>query len=129
VHEAENTRYDLLKYSHLPDHSNPFDCPHWFRTSFALSTSYQAKVVRLHLDGINYRADVWMNGQQVANVQDVVGMFKRSRFDISKFAKTGGRVGDVLSESFTATGMKRPSRRDPTMPARISGRSMPLGLP
>jgi beta-galactosidase/beta-glucuronidase len=90
VNEAENTRYDLLKYSHLPDHSNPFDRPYWFRTSFTLPASYQGQTVWLHLDGINYRADVWLNGQQIANANDVVGMFKRFRFDISKLAKTDG---------------------------------------
>jgi hypothetical protein len=90
VNEAENTRYNLMQYSHLPDHSNPFDRPYWFRTSFTLPASYQGQVVWLHLDGINYRADVWLNGQQIANANDVVGMFKRFRFDISQFAKTGG---------------------------------------
>ncbi len=95
VNESENARYDLLKYSHLPDHSNPFDRPYWFRTSFTLPASYQGQVVWLHLDGINYRADVWLNGQQVANAQDVVGMFKRFRFDISKFAKTGAATNTL----------------------------------
>ncbi len=95
VNEAENKRYDLLKYSHLPDHSNPFDRPYWFRTTFTLPASYQGQVVWLHLDGINYRADVWLNGKQVANAQDVVGMFKRFRFDVSKFAKTGGAANTL----------------------------------
>ena len=95
VNAAENTRYNLMQYSHLPDHSNPFDRPYWFRTSFALPASYQGQTVWLHLDGINYRADVWLNGHQIANAQDVVGMFKRFRFDISKFAKTGGAMNTL----------------------------------
>ncbi len=95
VNEAENKRYDLLKYSHLPDHSNPFDRPYWFRTTFTLPATYQGQVVWLHLDGINYRADVWLNGKQIANAHDVVGMFKRFRFDISKFAKPGGATNTL----------------------------------
>jgi hypothetical protein len=95
VNEKENTRYNLMQYSHLPDHSNPFDRPYWFRTSFTLPASYQGRVVWLHLDGINYRADVWLNGQQVATANDVVGMFKRFRFDISQFAKTGGAANTL----------------------------------
>ncbi len=95
VNAAENTRYDLLKYSHLPDHSNPFDRPYWFRTSFTLPANFQGQTVWLHLDGINYRADVWLNGQRIANAQDVVGMFKRFRFDVSKFAKTGGATNTL----------------------------------
>ena len=91
VNEVENKRYDLLKYSHLPDHSNPFDRPYWFRTSFQLPADHQGKVIWLHLDGINYRADVWLNGKQIASRDDVVGMFKRFRFDISKVANVGGQ--------------------------------------
>lgn len=92
ANDGENTRYDLLKYSHLPDHSNPFNRPYWFRVSFKLPPSYDGHVVWLHLDGINYRADIWLNGQQVANAKDIVGMFKRFRFDVSKFARTGGAI-------------------------------------
>ncbi len=95
VNEKENTRYNLMQYSHLPDHSNPFDRPYWFRTSFTLPASYQGRTVWLHLDGINYRADIWLNGQQIANANDVVGMFKRFRFDISKFVKTGGEMNTL----------------------------------
>ena len=95
VNAAENTRYNLMQYSHLPDHSNPFDRPYWFRTTFTLPASYQGQVAWLHLDGINYRADVWLNGQQIATAQDVVGMFKRFRFDVSQFAKTGGATNTL----------------------------------
>jgi exo-1,4-beta-D-glucosaminidase len=90
VNEVENKRYDLLKYSHLPDHSNPFDRPYWFRTSFQLPANDQGKIIWLHLDGINYRADIWLNGKQIADAKDVVGMFERFRFDITKEAKIGG---------------------------------------
>jgi len=90
VNEVENKRYDLLKFSQLPDHSNPFDRPYWFRTSFRLSNDNQGKVIWLHLDGINYRADVWLNGKQIASANDVAGMFERFRFEITKEASIGG---------------------------------------
>jgi len=90
VNEVENKRYDLLKYSHLPDHSNPFDRPYWFRTSFQLPSDDQGKIIWLHLDGINYRADIWLNGKQIADAKDVVGMFERFRLNITKEAKIGG---------------------------------------
>ena len=44
----------------------------------------------LHLDGINYRADVWLNGRQVADAKSVVGMFRRFRFDVSSFVVEDG---------------------------------------
>ena len=35
---------------------------YWFRTEFTLPESYADKRVWMQLDGINYRAEVWLNG-------------------------------------------------------------------
>jgi hypothetical protein len=55
-----------------------------------LPARYAGKTVWLHLDGINYRADVWLNGRQVADAKSVVGMFRRFWFDVSSFVSGGG---------------------------------------
>ena len=57
---------------------------------FRLPARYAGKTVWLHLDGINYRADVWLNGRQVADAKSVVGMFRRFCFDVSSFVSGGG---------------------------------------
>lgn len=80
---AQNKRYDLNKYSHLPNHENPWAKPYWFRSEFRLPADFKGKVVWLHLDGINYRADVWVNGKQIADHKDVAGMFERYRFNVT----------------------------------------------
>ena len=82
--DAHNRRFDLAKFSHLPDKSNPWTKPWWFRTEFKTPADYRDKVVWLNLDGINYRADVWLNGRQIANAKQVAGMFQRHRFDITR---------------------------------------------
>lgn len=89
VNDAENARYHLLQYSHLPNHQNPWKKPYWFRTAFKLPANYDGRQIWLHFGGINYRADVWFNGKQIGFAKDVVGMFKRFQFNISKLAKTG----------------------------------------
>ena len=88
--DDHNRRYQLGRFSHLPDKSNPWAKPYWFRKEFLLPGSYAGKTVWLHLDGINYRADVWLNGRPVAVAGHVAGMFKRFLFDVSSFVRQGG---------------------------------------
>jgi len=59
-----------------------FDVPWWYRTQFKLPAS-DGKTVRLIFEGINYRADVWVNGKQVASQADVAGAFRYFEFDVS----------------------------------------------
>jgi hypothetical protein len=83
-------RLDLGKYSHLKDNPNPFRDPYWFRTTFRIAEEEKGKKIWLNFDGINYRADVWLNGTQIANATEMAGMFQRFRYDITAFAKPGG---------------------------------------
>lgn len=88
--EEQNRRYELGKYSHLPNKENPWAKPYWFRSEFTVPAEYKGKVVWLHLDGINYRADVWVNGKQIGRHEDVAGMFERFRFNITDVVKREG---------------------------------------
>jgi exo-1,4-beta-D-glucosaminidase len=67
----------------MPDDS-PFRCSWWYRTEFAVPTSFKEKTLWLHFDGINYRANVWLNGRQLEDAEDIVGPFRAFEFDISK---------------------------------------------
>ena len=76
-----NKRLNLAKYTHLKDYPNPFKDPYWYRTEFKVSSLN--KKVWLNFDGINYRADVWVNGKQVADSSTMVGMFQRFKYDVT----------------------------------------------
>lgn len=78
-----NRTYDLAKFSHLPDDRNPWAEPYWFRTQFRLPETYKGRVIWLNIEGINYRADVWLNGHLIADSKEVVGMFGRWALDIT----------------------------------------------
>lgn len=54
----------------------------WYRTTFSVPDDGQ--VYSLVLKGINYRADVWVNGHKIADQSQVVGMYNSFEFDISK---------------------------------------------
>jgi len=52
----------------------------WYRTEVEMPAAYRGKRIWLNLDGINYRADVFVNGQEVGKM---AGAFIRGRFDIT----------------------------------------------
>jgi len=78
-----NHSYDLAKFSHLPDGRNPWSGPYWFWTQFRLPEAYTGRQIWLNIEGINYRADVWLNGYLIADSKEVVGMFGRWALDIT----------------------------------------------
>jgi exo-1,4-beta-D-glucosaminidase len=70
-----------------------FQDPWWFRTTFDLDGFNQGnEVARLLLDGINYRANIWLNGSQIASKDSVYGAFNQFDLNISRFAKAGGNL-------------------------------------
>lgn len=81
-----NRKYDLAKYSYIDGVSNPWKDPYWFRKEFNLPVSSTGKKLWLNFDGINYRADVWLNGHKIAGQQEMEGMFIRYRYDITQYA-------------------------------------------
>src|SRR5882724_4380148 len=49
---------------------SPFLCSWWFRTEFKIPAELQGKTKSLHFDAINYRANVWLNGEKIADAKD-----------------------------------------------------------
>ena len=74
----------------MPDGS-PFRCSWWWRTEFALPTSLTGDHFWLHFPGINYRANVWVNGKKVADQKDVAGTFRIFEFDVTSALNLKGQ--------------------------------------
>jgi exo-1,4-beta-D-glucosaminidase len=70
---------------------SPFACSWWFRTEFTAPSAAAAagKIDWLHFNGINYRANIWLNGQKIADAKDVAGTYRTFEFNISKYLKHG----------------------------------------
>ncbi|HVN81719.1 MAG TPA: glycoside hydrolase family 2 TIM barrel-domain containing protein [Terriglobia bacterium] len=68
---------------------SPFVVPWWYRKEFRIPASYEGMFPRLHFDGINFRANIWLNGVQIADNKKVAGSFRLYEFDISPTAKYG----------------------------------------
>jgi mannosylglycoprotein endo-beta-mannosidase len=56
---------------------------YWFRTEFNLSKDeFSGKRSWLQVDGINYRAEIWLNGNMIGNI---TGMFYQDLIDITNY--------------------------------------------
>lgn len=69
--------------------ASPFRQSWWYRTEFKLPSEYKGRTTWLAFDGINYRANVWMNGVQIASADKFEGTWRIFRFDVSAVAKPG----------------------------------------
>jgi exo-1,4-beta-D-glucosaminidase len=72
----------------MPEDS-PYAKPWWYRTEFDLPASYAGKTVRIAFHGINYRAEIWINGQKVADADQIVGAFRRYDLDVTRYVRAG----------------------------------------
>lgn len=84
----DNGVYKSLYYgTNLTTPGNLWKQDWWYRTTFTAPAGQQ--VYTLIFKGINYRADIWLNGSKVANSDQVVGMYNSFEFDVSKQIKPG----------------------------------------
>ena len=79
---------ELFANREMPEGS-PFRCSWWYRTEFNLPADYQNKKVWLNFLGINYRANLWVNGRKVADKFDVAGAYRTFEFNVSDFVQPG----------------------------------------
>ncbi len=66
----------------------PFQKPWWFRKEFTLPEPVPASV-RLVFEGVNYRANVWVNGQRMASDREIVGAFRRFDIEVGRVVRPG----------------------------------------
>ena len=59
---------------------------YWYRALFEVPKPYKGHHIWLNFDGINYAAEVWVNGTQVGTMR---GAFCRGAFDITRNVKPG----------------------------------------
>jgi exo-1,4-beta-D-glucosaminidase len=73
--------------------NNPLlDKPWWFRKEFTLPEAEKNKTIVLKLHGINYKANVWLNGERIADSAHIKGPFRIIELDITKHVKPGANV-------------------------------------
>ena len=68
---------------------SPFLCSWWFRAEFEGPSTLARKNSWLDFLGINYRANVWVNGVKVGDAKDVAGTYRAFEFNVSKNVQAG----------------------------------------
>ena len=71
--------------------ASPFKCSWWWRNEFLVPASFAKKNISIRFPGINYRANVWFNGEKVGDAQEIAGTYRIFEFDLSKLAKPGAK--------------------------------------
>ncbi len=82
----------------MPEES-PYKPSWWYRTELDVPEGLAGRSLWLRFDGINYRANAWVNGTQIANSREVVGAFRRYEFDVTRLLRPGER-GAIAVEVF-----------------------------
>jgi exo-1,4-beta-D-glucosaminidase len=82
---------------------SPYRCGWWYRKQFtAPAATAKEQHYWLHFAGINYRAEIWLNGHKIAGSTEVAGAYRSYDFDVTEFLKSGG--SNVLAvETFAPT--------------------------
>jgi len=76
-----------------------FETSWWFRNTFNLiDFDNKTEHLKLLIDGINYRANFWLNGKYIANKDSLFGAFRQFELNISQQVKSGDNI--LLVEIF-----------------------------
>jgi exo-1,4-beta-D-glucosaminidase len=79
----------------MPEDS-PFAVPWWYRTEFMVPPAAAGQTVWLHLGGVNFRFDAWLNGKQIADAAKTAGAYRVHEIDVTGLAKPGPNALAVL---------------------------------
>jgi len=78
------------RFSLMPTPADsPFKPAWWYRAQFTVPAANAGRRLALHFDGINYRANIWLNGRQIAGASGAVGAFRQFEFDVTGVAVPG----------------------------------------
>jgi len=98
------TTYPIGKnFSNLPmPEDSPYRCGWWYRKTFTVPAAERDKTLWLRFGGINYRANLWINGKQVADDKQIAGAYRTYVFDVTRHL-IPGKENTVAVETFAPT--------------------------
>jgi len=91
LRQIPGTSYPIGKnFSDLPmPEDSPFRVPWWYRTEFALPKGAGDRTLWLRFAGINFRADIWLNGKKLADAAQTAGAYRTYELDVTGIARPG----------------------------------------
>ena len=82
-------------FSNIPmPPDSPYAVSWWYRKEFTLPNvnGFAGKTLWLNFRGINYRANIFLNGKQIANSNEVAGAWRTYEFNVTSAVKSGANV-------------------------------------
>lgn len=74
--------------SHYKPDDSPYRSSWWFRKEFKLDNSLDSnKQFWLFFEGINYSANIWLNGHRISGTDYVIGSYRQYDFNITHLIK------------------------------------------
>jgi exo-1,4-beta-D-glucosaminidase len=84
---------DNLRAAEEPDSSgNVFVIPWWYRTEFTVAEAARETRTLVRINGMIASADVWLNGNLVAEQADVAGAYPVHELDVTRWVHAGVNV-------------------------------------
>ncbi len=68
-----------------------FSVPWWYRKEFILN-NIKGKNFGIIFNGINYKAELFINGKKIEDKKNFYGAFKRFEFDLTPYIKSGKNI-------------------------------------
>ena len=82
-----------FNFSNIPmPPDSPYAVSWWYRKEFTLPNGYAGQTVWLNFRGINYRANIFLNGKQIANSNEVAGAWRTYEVNVTSAVKQGINV-------------------------------------
>ena len=104
LRKIPGTDYPVGKnFAELPmSDSSPYHCGFWFRKEFPVPAAENSTHFWLHFGGINYRADIWLNGQRIADTSTIAGAYRIYNLDVTAQIQPG-KPNVLAVETFAPT--------------------------
>lgn len=72
--------------------TDQFKVPWWYTTTFSIEEDLSGLYGMLYFDGINYKANVWLNGNLIADSGLIDGAYKRTSVDVTTAIRKGENI-------------------------------------
>jgi exo-1,4-beta-D-glucosaminidase len=92
LRQIPGTDYPIGRiFANLPmAQDSPYRCGWWYRKEFTAPAATQKEARSwMHFAGINYRAEIWLNGHKIADSTQVAGAYRTYDFDVTGILKPG----------------------------------------
>lgn len=119
-----NAEYNLGQYSHIPG-ANPWKNPYWYCNEFVVPAEYAGKRVWLNFGEINYKAEVWLNGERIADTSTMIGMERQFRFEVTRSLRE--KTGNIIAVAIYPPDYPGKPAPEPLTPFADPGQNMADG--